>query len=132
MLINHRISSRPLCLLGLSMVMAHLLFLLSAAPTWLCGRCGRRKSPPASSVTDFTFRLSDGSLVSVDTFHPSLLRSSSLSSPRWYHLPSLSSDVVLVSPLCVAKPPQSCFLAQLCGTLFLQSFPGVNVSHMVS
>ena len=37
--------------------------------------------------------------VSVDTVHPSLLRSSSHSSPGWYHLQSLSSYVVLVSPL---------------------------------
>ena len=32
---------------------------------------------------DFIFRRSD---VSVDTVHSSLLRSSSFSSPRWYHL----------------------------------------------
>ena len=38
------------------------------------------------------------------TVYPSLFRSSSLSSPGWYHLQSLSSDVVLVSPLYVAKP----------------------------
>ena len=66
-----------------------LLFLL-AAPTWLWGRCGRHKSPPASSVMDLVFSLSNGSHVSVDIVHPSLLRSSSLSSPGWYHLQSLS------------------------------------------
>ena len=46
------------------------------------GRCGRHHSPPASSVMDFAFRRSDGSHVSGDTVHPSLLRSSSLSSYR--------------------------------------------------
>ena len=62
--------------------------LLLAAPTWLWGRCGRHNSPPASSVMDLVFRRSDGSHVSVDTVHPSLLRSSSLSSPGWCHLQS--------------------------------------------
>ena len=46
------------------------------------------------------------------------LRCSSFSSPRWCHLQSLSSDVVLVSPLYVAKPPQFCFLAPLCDMLY--------------
>ena len=46
------------------------------------GRCGRHNSPPASSVLNFAFRRSDGSHVSVDTVHPSLLWSSSLSSYR--------------------------------------------------
>ena len=36
---------------------------------------------------------------------------------------SLSSDVVLVSPLCVAKPPQSRSPAPLCDILYLQSLP---------
>ena len=57
---------------------------------------------------------SDGSHVPVDTVHPSLFRSSSLSSPRWYHLQSLSFDVFLVSPPDVFKPHQSCFRAPLC------------------
>ena len=65
--------------------------LLLAATTWLWGY-----SHPASYVMDFIFRRSDGSRVSVDTVLPSLLRYSSFSSPRWYHLESLSSDVVLV------------------------------------
>ena len=108
-----------------------LLFLL-AAPTWLWGRCGRHKSPPASSVMDLVFSRSDGSHVSVDIVHPSLLRSSSLSSPGWYHLQSLSSDVVLVSPLYVAKPHESRFPAPLCDTLYLQSLLDVFISHMVS
>ena len=75
-----------------------------AAPTWLWGRYDRHNSPPASYVMDFVFRRSDGSHVSIDTIHPSLLRTSSFSSPRWYHLQSLSSDVFLVSPnhLCLA------------------------------
>ena len=37
---------------------------------------------------DFIFRRSDGSHVSVYTVHPSLLRSSPFSYPRWYHLKS--------------------------------------------
>ena len=53
---------------------------------------------PVNSVMDFIFRRSDGSRISVDTVHPSLLRSSSFSSPRWYHLQRLSSGVFLVSP----------------------------------
>ena len=91
----------------------HLLLL--AAPTWLWDRCGRHNSPPASSVMDLVFRRSDGSHVSVDTVHTSLLRSSSLSFPGWYHLQSLTSYVVLVSPLYVAKPPESRFPAPLSG-----------------
>ena len=87
---------------------------------------------PASSVMDFVFRRSDGSHVSVDTVHPSLLRSSSFSSPRWYHLQSISSDLFLVSSLYVAKPPQSCFPAPLCYVLYFQFLPGVIVSYMVS
>ena len=78
---------------------AACLLLLLGAPTWLWGRCSRHNSPPANSVMDLVFRRSDGSYVSVDTIHPSLLRSSSLSSPGWYHLQSLSSHVVLVSLL---------------------------------
>ena len=109
-----------------------LILLLLAAPTWLWSRCGRHNSPTASSVMDFVFRRSDGSHVSVDTVHPSLLRSSSLSSPGCYHLQSLSSYIVLVSPLYVAKPPQSRFPAPLCDTLYLQSLLDVIVSHMVS
>ena len=76
-----------------------ILLLLLVAPTWSWGRCGRHNSDPASSVMGFIFRHSDGSHVSVDTVHPSLLRSSSLSSPGWCHLQSLSSYVVLISPL---------------------------------
>ena len=84
-------------------------------------------SPPASS---FIF-CPDISHVSIDTVHPSLLRSSSFSSPRWYHLQSPSSNVFLVSSLYVAKPPQSCFPAPLCDVLYRQSLPDVIVSHMV-
>ena len=103
--------------------------LLPAAPTWLWGRCGRHNSPSASSVMDLVFRRSDGCHVSVDTVHPSLLRSFSSSSPRWHHLQSHSSDVFLVSPHYVSKPFQSCFPAPLCDILYLQSLPGVIVSH---
>ena len=52
---------------------------------------------------DFILRCPDSSHVSVDTLHPSLLRSSSFSSPRWCHLQSISSDVFLVSTLHVSK-----------------------------
>ena len=97
----------PLQCFGFRLLLLLLLLLLAIA-TWLCGRRDRHNSPPASSVMDFVFRRSDGSHVSIDTVHPSLLRSSSFSSPRWYHLQNLSSDVFLVSPLYVVKPPQSC------------------------
>ena len=103
------------------------LLLLLASPTWLWGPYGRHNSPAASSVMDFIFCRSDGSRVSVDTVHPSLLRSSSFSSPRWYHLQSLFSDMVLVSPLYVAKPPQPWFPAPLCDVLYLQSLSDVIV-----
>ena len=106
----------------------HGLLLLSA-PTWLWGRCGRHNYHPASSVMDLVFRRSDGSHVSFDTVHPSLLRSSSLSSPGWYHLQSVSFDVVLVSPLYVAKPHVSRFPAPLCDHLYLPYLLGVFVSH---
>ena len=75
------------------------LILLLATPTWLWGLCGRHNSPPASSVMDLVFRRSDGSHVSVETVHPSLRRFSSLSSPWWCHLQSISSCVVMVSSL---------------------------------
>ena len=107
------------------------LLLLLSAPTWLWGRCGRHNSPPASSVMDLVFRRSDGSHMSRLT-QSSLLRPSSLSSPGWYHLRGLSSYVVLVSPLYVAKPPQSRFPAPLCDTLYLQVLLDVFVSHVVS
>ena len=113
--------------LFLNNVQAWLLLL--AALTWLWGRCGRHNSPPASYDVDFIFCCSDGSHVPVDTVHPSLLRWSSLSSPRWYHLQSLSSDVFLVSPLDVSKPPQSCFPAPLCDVLYFTSLPDITVSH---
>ena len=104
---------------------------LLAAPTWLWGRCGRHNSPPANSVMDFIFRCSDYSHVPVDTVHPYLLRSSSLFSPRWYHLQSLSSDVFLVSPLDVSKLAQSCFPAPRCDVLYFKTLPDAIVSHMV-
>ena len=65
--------------------------------SWLWGSCGRYSSTPASSVMDLVFSRSNGSHVSVDTVHPSLLRYSLLSSPTWYHIQSVSSDVFLVS-----------------------------------
>ena len=77
---------------------------------------------------DLIFCRSDGSRVSVDLVHPSLFRSSSLSSPEWYHLKSLSSYVVFVSPLYVDIPPQSHFPAPLCDTLYLQSLLDAFVS----
>ena len=108
-----------------------ILLRLLPAPIWLWGRCGRHNSPPASSVINFIFCCPDSSHVSVDTVHPSLLRSSSLSSSGWYHLQSLYFDVVLVSPLYVAKQPQSRFPAPLCDTLYLQSILDVFVSYMI-
>ena len=109
------------------------ILLLLAAPIWSWSRCGRHNSPPASSVMDFIFLRSDGSDVSLtQTVHPSLLRSSSRSSPRWCHLHIVSSDIDVVSPLYVAKPPQTFFPAPLCYTLYYQSLPGVIVSQMVS
>ena len=80
-----------------------------AARSWLWVRCGGHNSPPASSVMDLVFRRSGGSHVSVYTVHPSLLRSSSHSSSRWYHLQSLPSYIVSVSSLYVAKSLQPCF-----------------------
>ena len=56
--------------------------LLPAAPTLSWGRCGKHNSPPACSVMNFILCRSYGSHVPFDTVHPSLLRSSSHSSPR--------------------------------------------------
>ena len=83
--------------------MTRILLLLLAALTWLRVSCGRHHSPQGSYVMDFIFCLSDGSHVTVDTVHPSLLRSSSLSSPRWYHisrvfLPTYSWSRLLTCP----------------------------------
>ena len=58
-----------------------ILLLFLAAPTWLWGRCGRHNSLPVSSVMNFIFCRSDASHVSLDTVHPYLFRSSSLSFP---------------------------------------------------
>ena len=80
-------------------------------------------SPPSSSVMVFIFCCRDGSRVSVDTVHPSLLRSSSSSSPRWCHLQNLSSYVFLVSPLHVSKLPQTRIHAPLCDIICLQYLP---------
>ena len=102
--------------------------LLLAAPTSFLGRCGRYDAPP-SYVADFIFCSSDSSQVSVDTVHPSLLRSSSLSSPRWYHLHSLSNDVGY--RLFTAPNHQSSFPAPLCDVLYLQPLPGVIIAHMI-
>ena len=117
-------------------------------PTDPCSTCGSMRSSESSiyifrpdrCVTDIMntlavlTRFSSTPLTtnSADAVDPSLLRSSSHSSPRWYHLQSLSPDVVLVSPLYVAKPHQSCFPVPLCDTLYLPSLPDVIVSRMVS
>ena len=87
---------------------------LLVAPTWLRGSLRQTQF----SSRQFCHRLHLLSFrwisrVSVDTVHPSLLRSSSSCSPGSYHLQSLSSDVFLVSSSHVAKPPQSCFPAPL-------------------
>ena len=81
-----------------------LTVLLLVAPMWLSGLCSRHNSPPTRSVMDFIFHRSDDCYVSVGTIHPFLLRCTYFSSPRWFHLQSLSSVVFLVSPLYVAKP----------------------------
>ena len=65
----------------------------------------------------YSFRWLSNSHVPVDTVHPSLLRSSSLSSLRWYHVQILSSDVLLVSPLDVFQTTSillSCTYLQYC------------------
>ena len=49
------------------------------------------------AVMDFVFCCPNSSHVSVDTVHPSLLRSYSSSALRWYHPQNLSSYVFLVS-----------------------------------
>ena len=109
----------------------HALLLLDST-TFLRGRCRRHTSPPASSGMHFIVYCHDGSHVSVNTVHSSLLWSSSSSSPRWYHLRCLSTDDFLVSSLHVSKPPQSLFSAPLCDFLFLQSLPDAIISHAVS
>ena len=81
---------------------------------------------------DFIVCRSDGSNVTVDTLHLSLLRSFAFSYSMCYHLQSLSSDVFLVSPLDVTKPHQSCFPVPLCDVLWVKSLPDVIVSLMVS
>ena len=78
---------------------------------------GRHNYPPASSVTDFICCCPDSFHVSVDTVHPSLLRYSSYSSPRWFHLQSLSSDLLLVPILlkegCPRNPSSQICLQKL-------------------
>ena len=100
------------------------------------GRCGRHNSPQASSVIDLVLCRSDGPHVSVDTVHPYLFRSSSLSSPGCYHLQSLSSCVVLVSsPTCVAKPYILYLNSITCGSLadcILTFCNGIPFRHMYS
>ena len=80
---------------------AFILPLFLGEPNSLWGRCGRHNSPPASSFIAFVLCYPHSAHVSVETVHPSLLRSSSSSFPRWYHLQSLSSDIVLVSSIHV-------------------------------
>ena len=104
---------------------------LLAAPTWMWGHCGRHNSPPTSSVMDVIFCRSDVYLAWLaQSIHicfglPRFLPGGTISR---VFLP----DVVFVSPLYVAKPPQSCFRTLLCDILYLQSLPDVIVSHMVS
>ena len=77
--------------------------LLLAAPTWLWCRCGRHNSPPASSVMDLVFPMALMSRLTQSTHFCFGL-------PRFLlpgdTISSISSDVVLVSPLYVAKPPE--------------------------
>ena len=83
-----------------------LLLLLEPFPLSCGVAAADSNSPPTSSVIDFIICCSGGSHVSVDTVHQSLLRSSPFSSPRRYHLQSLSSDsdVFVVSPISMSKP----------------------------
>ena len=76
-----------------------LLLLLLAVPTLLWGRCGRRNSPPASSVVNILLCCSGGSDVRFHAVYPSLLWSSSSSSPGRCHLQCSSSHIFLFSSL---------------------------------
>ena len=73
----------------------------------------------ASYIMDLIFRRSDGSRVSVDTVHPSLLRSSSFFFSQV--VPSPQS----IWSRYVAKPSQSGFPSTLCHVIYLQSPPDV-------
>ena len=119
-------------LLLLLLILLLLLLLLLAVPTLLWGRCGRHNSPPDSSVVDILLRCSDGSHVRFHTVYPSLLWSSSSSSPRRCHLQRSSSHIFLFSSLYMSKPPQSRFHALVCDRLYLHSLLDVLISHMVS
>ena len=119
---NHWITSR----------LIYETYSYSCRSHWLLGRCGRPNSPPASSVMEFIVCCSDGSHESVDTVHPSLLRSSSFSSPMCTTHQIRSSYVLLVSPIDVSKPSQSCFAALPHDTIYIQSVPDVIVNHKAS
>ena len=88
---------------------------------------GRHDCFPASFVTDFIFCCSDGSHVPVDTAHPYLLRSSSLSSPMSrgtisrVSLPTYSLSHLLTYPnhLNLAFLLFSVILSTLCLSLML-------------
>ena len=74
---------------------------------------------------DFIFCCLASSHVSVDTVHPSLLRSSS-SPPMWYHLQSFFLCSLGLASSRTSKPPQSCFSAPPCDILYLQSLSLVS------
>ena len=81
------------------------------------------------------FCCSDISHVSVDTFQPSLLWPSSSPPPGWYHLQSLSSDVVFVLPLRVqttslASLHLSVIFSTFSLSLMLSLFPTCYLLHL--
>ena len=84
-----------------------LLLLLLTVPMLLWGRCGRQNSPPASSVVDILRCCSDGSHVRFNTVYPSLLWSSSSSSPSCSHVVvgSLRQRRFSSSQFCRGHPP---------------------------
>ena len=104
-------------------------YLLLGEPTWLWSRYGKHNSPPVSLFLDLLVCCSACPHVPVDAIHPYLLRSSSLSSPRWYHLQSF---ILFVSPLDMPKPPQTCYPVHLCAVVYFKSLPDVFLCHKVS
>ena len=97
---------------------SHLVVGVAAAYTLLL-------QAPACSVMDFIFRRSDSSSISDSVFLTFFSRV--VPTPEYFLI-----YVVLVSPLYVAKPPQSRFPAPLCDSLYLQSLLDVCVSQRVS
>ena len=119
---NQMTSNQMVCYIDISST----YLLLLAAPTWLWCRCGRHNSPPASSVMDLVFPMA---LMSRLTQSIHLC----FGLPRFLlpgvTISSVSSYIVLVSPLYVAKPPESRFPAPLCDTHFQFLHVGASDWH---